>query len=84
MAVSRFFSATHKWVRVDEMRVLEIKIPGNKVEHDKWVSFPTGTDLLDVRYEDSWLLWRILDVNGDIISAGMYPEWMIVSVGSIA
>ena len=51
--------------------------------NNKWevLSLPTPGLTVEVTLDDTtWLYWRELDVNGDIVNAGALPQWMVYEV----
>ena len=51
--------------------------------NNKWevLTLPGLNLTVEVSIEaHEWLYWRQLDVNGDIVSAGAFPAWMVYEV----
>jgi len=80
MPIDPYFSRLHLWIDVDEVRVL--KLDDGEVSDEEFELFPQGTDRMEVRLHDTWLIYRIFDSSGTLIEGGAYPPWRVVEVKS--
>jgi len=67
------------WTEVDDLVVLDIvdNAPNNKWETKNIT--PPGGGRIQVAWRDSFLVYRLRNNIDDVVEAGIYPTWMIVS-----
>jgi len=80
MPIDPYFSRLHLWIGVDEIRVLELD--GNEISDEETEVFPQGSDRMEVRLFDTWLVYRIFNSSGTLIEGGVYPPWRVVEIKS--
>ena len=74
---ARWRKTSPRWHPVTEIRYREI-VDGTLSNKWEVLTLPdVGVTVEATIDNNTWLYWRELDVNGDIVAAGGFPPWMV-------
>jgi len=77
---ARWRKTSPRWHPVTLVRYQDIA-DGQLSNKYQVATLPTLGVSVDVTLDNTtWLYWRELDVNGDIVAAGAFPQWMVYDV----